>query len=62
MLENMRRAGTPYSAPRDLQKQDRVTVIARFSCYSKKPKKNPGHYTKFCKILSIHDFLVICLR
>ena len=25
-------ASTPYSAPRDLQKQDRV--IARFSCYS----------------------------
>ncbi len=29
-------AGTPYSAPRDLQKQD--CVIARFSCYSTKKK------------------------
>ncbi len=29
-------ASTPYSAPRDLQKQDRV--IARFLCYSTKKK------------------------
>ncbi len=51
-------AGTPYRAPGDLQQQDRV--IARFSCYS--TKKISGHRTKFCQILSTHDFLVICLR
>ncbi len=50
-------APTPHSAPRDLQKQDRV--ITRFSCYS--TKKNSRHRTKFCQILSTHHFLVICL-
>ncbi len=51
-------AGTPYIAPRDLQKQD--SVIARFWCYS--TNKLSGHCMKFCQILSTHDFLVICLR
>ncbi len=51
-------AGIPYSVQRDLQKQDRV--IARFSCYSTHTHKS-GHCTKFCQILSTHDFLVICL-
>ncbi len=26
------------------------------------PRKKSGHCTKFCQILSTHDFLVICLR
>ena len=51
-------AGTPYSEPRDLQKQDHV--IARFSCYS--TKKKYGHTMSLYEILSSHDFLVICLR
>ena len=38
-------AGTPYSAPRDLQKQD--SVIARFSRHSK--KKNLGIVQNFAK-------------
>ena len=50
-------ASTPYNAPRDLQKQDRV--IARFSCYT---RKKSGHCTKFCVILLSHENRVICLR
>ncbi len=40
-------AGIPYSAPRDLQKQDRV--IARFSCYSTKKYLDIVRFAKSCQ-------------
>ncbi len=30
--------------------------------HKKQEQKKSGHCTKFCQILSTHDFLVICLR
>ncbi len=52
-------APVPRSAPRDLQKQDRV--IARFSYYSMKNKNLDNVYTKSCKIVLTHKNRVLGL-